>query len=62
MLYLAGAAALGALLVAGAVQVWRESGDKTAKLLFGYSVLYLFLLFALMLLDRSGAATGAAGA
>jgi protoheme IX farnesyltransferase len=54
MFYLAGAAVLGLLLVAGAVQVWRESGDKAAKLLFGYSVLYLFLLFALMLLDRAG--------
>jgi protoheme IX farnesyltransferase len=53
--YLAGAAALGLLFVAGAVQVWRETGEKTAKLLFGYSVLYLFLLFALMLLDRAGA-------
>jgi protoheme IX farnesyltransferase len=56
MFYLAGAAALGSLLVAGAVQVWREHSDKTAKLLFGYSVLYLFLLFALMLLDRAGTA------
>jgi protoheme IX farnesyltransferase len=54
MFYLAGAAVLGLLLVAGAVQVWRETGDKAAKLLFGYSVLYLFLLFALMLLDRAG--------
>ena len=54
MFYLAGAAVLGALLVAGAIQVWRETGDKAAKLLFGYSVLYLFLLFALMLLDRTG--------
>jgi protoheme IX farnesyltransferase len=52
--YLAGAAALGCLFVAGAIQVWREQGDRTAKLLFGYSVLYLFLLFALMLLDRAG--------
>ena len=57
MFYLAGAGALGALLVAGAVQVWRESGDKTAKLLFGYSVLYLFLLFALMLISGNDAAT-----
>jgi protoheme IX farnesyltransferase len=59
MFYLAGAAVLGALLIAGAVQVWRETGDpahenRAAKLLFGYSVLYLFLLFALMLLDRAG--------
>jgi protoheme IX farnesyltransferase len=56
MFYLAGAAALGGLLVAGAVQVWRERSEKAAKLLFGYSVLYLFLLFALMLLDRAGTA------
>jgi heme O synthase-like polyprenyltransferase len=34
--------------------VWRERSERSAKLLFGYSVLYLFLLFALMLLDRVG--------
>src|SRR5947208_2783718 len=34
MFYLAGAAVLGLLLVAGAVQVWRETGDRAAKLLF----------------------------
>jgi protoheme IX farnesyltransferase len=66
--YLAGAAALGCLLVAGAIQLWRERGtpvpgDRTAKLLFGYSVLYLFLLFALMLLDRvQSAGAGTLGA
>jgi heme o synthase len=32
--------------------VWRDRGDTAAKRLFGYSVAYLFLLFALMMIDR----------
>ena len=56
--YAAAAGVLGLLFVAGAVNVWRDRSEASAKRLFGYSVLYLFLLFALMVLDRapSGAA------
>lgn len=56
------AALLGFVFVAGAWAVWRdgahEDADKpdfaepAAKRLFGYSIVYLFLLFGLMLLDR----------
>jgi heme O synthase-like polyprenyltransferase len=41
--------------MAGAVAVWRDAGDtndKPAKLLFGYSIVYLFLLFILLMIDR----------
>jgi heme o synthase len=55
MIYAAGAAVLGLLLVAGSVAVWRDSGDGAAKRLFGYSIVYLFLLFALLILDRAPA-------
>ncbi len=51
--YLAAAAVLGLVFVAGAVAVWRDQGDAAAKRLFGYSIVYLFLLFAVMMIDRS---------
>jgi protoheme IX farnesyltransferase len=51
--YAASAAVLGLIMVAGAVAVWRDSGETAAKRLFGFSVLYLFLVFALLILDRA---------
>ncbi|MBL8839790.1 MAG: protoheme IX farnesyltransferase [Alphaproteobacteria bacterium] len=50
--YAVAAAGLGLLFVAGAVHVWRDRSAASARRLFGYSVLYLFLLFALMVIDR----------
>jgi len=55
--YAAGAAALSTLLLAGAVAVWRDPGETAARRLFGYSIVYLFLLFALLILDRAPAGT-----
>jgi protoheme IX farnesyltransferase len=41
----------GALLLAF---VWRvRSGGREAKALFGYSILYLFVLFAMLLVDHA---------
>ncbi|HYC13486.1 MAG TPA: heme o synthase, partial [Stellaceae bacterium] len=50
-----GAAALGlSILFTGlAVAVWRESGYTNARRMFAYSILYLFLLFALLVIDRA---------
>ena len=44
---------LGGLFILGAVQVLRAGPDdmKPAKLLFGYSILYLFALFGALLAD-----------
>ena len=47
---------LGAAFLALAVRVYRgdietEKGQKAAKQLFGYSILYLFLLFAIILVE-----------
>ncbi len=42
---------LGALFLYGAFRVWREKSDRAAKGLFAYSILYLFLLFALLMAD-----------
>jgi protoheme IX farnesyltransferase len=39
-----------------AIRVWLDSDEQSAKAMFGFSILYLFLLFALMVLDRGPAA------
>jgi heme o synthase len=61
-IYAAMATVLGFVFVAGAWAVWRDGAhpdadkadfaEPAAKRLFGYSIVYLFLLFGLMLLDR----------
>jgi len=48
------ALALGALFVICALRVYREDDeghDRAARQMFGFSILYLFLLFALMIVD-----------
>jgi heme o synthase len=57
-LYGAVALALSATFTAMAVRVWRDAGDRSAKQMFGFSILYLFLLFAFLLIDRVAGATG----
>jgi heme o synthase len=55
-LYAVGASVLGSLFVVMALTCYREregeAADRAAKNLFGYSVLYLFLLFAVLLVER----------
>ncbi|MCW2236482.1 heme o synthase [Azospirillum canadense] len=46
--YLIGSSLLGLLFVLCAVRVLRATDDKPAKQMFGFSILYLFLLFALL--------------
>jgi len=49
-----GVAVLGAIFVLSAVGVLREpaeAGDRRARRMFGFSILYLFLVFALLLAD-----------
>ena len=56
--YGAVAAVLGMLFVVAAMRVYREpdtARDRAAKQMFGFSILYLFLLFAMMLADRATA-------
>jgi protoheme IX farnesyltransferase len=54
-LYMAAAAMLGSLFVVLALECYREregeTADRAAKNLFAYSVLYLFLLFAVLLIE-----------
>jgi protoheme IX farnesyltransferase len=47
------AAVLGALFVAGALDLWRRGGEGPARRLFAYSILYLFLVFATLLGERA---------
>lgn len=50
--YGVGAALLGAKFIYGAVVVLRTEDPKRAMQLFGYSILYLFLLFGLLVADH----------
>ena len=55
-LYAVGASVLGSLFVVMAIACYREregeEADRAAKNLFAYSVLYLFLLFAVLLVEQ----------
>ncbi len=51
------AGALGFVFLALAIAVWRKRGaaaDAAAQRLFAFSILYLFLLFAALLVERVG--------
>lgn len=50
--YLAASSLLGLMFVGCAVRVLLSSDDGPAKKMFGFSILYLFLLFALMIGER----------
>jgi protoheme IX farnesyltransferase len=55
-LYLAGAVPLGLGFIVHAWRLYRGSGDEGAMATFRYSIVYLFVLFALLLADHSLAA------
>ena len=62
VVYGALALVLSVLFTLAAVRVWYDAGDVSAKRMFGFSILYLFLLFAFMILDRApGLAGGIVG-
>jgi protoheme IX farnesyltransferase len=54
--YLVLSALLSAVFLWLAVEVWRDregaNGNRAAKRLFGYSIFYLFAIFAALILDR----------
>jgi len=62
MLYTVVASILGALFVVFAVDCYRtrqgEAAERAAKNLFAFSVLYLFLLFAVLLVEHGFGTTG----
>jgi heme o synthase len=48
------ALALSALFTALAICVCRDDGERSARQMFTFSLLYLFLVFSLLLIDRTG--------
>ncbi|GIK99863.1 MAG: protoheme IX farnesyltransferase [Alphaproteobacteria bacterium] len=61
MVYGGAALVLGLLFLLLAVRVMRETGHRAAKQMFGFSILYLFLLFALLVIDRAPGLLGGVG-
>jgi protoheme IX farnesyltransferase len=55
IVYGAAASLLNAIFILFAVKLLRDGDDRTAMRMFGFSILYLFLLFALVLVDRPAA-------
>ena len=52
LLYLAAAAVLGAIFIGHGWKLWRDYSDQLARKTFRFSILYLALLFAALLLDH----------
>jgi heme o synthase len=52
LLYLASALVLGAVFIIYAVRIWRAYSDALAQRTFRYSIVYLALLFAALLVDH----------
>jgi heme o synthase len=52
-LYGAAAVVLGGFFILAAVSVFLDRTDRSAKRMFAFSILYLFLLFALIITDRA---------
>ena len=53
LVYGAVATVMGLLFLVLCLKLRRVGGDRLAKQTFGYSVLYLFVLFAFLIIDRS---------
>ena len=54
-LYGAGALLLSALFTGAAIRLWRDDSERSARTMFTFSLLYLFLIFSLLIVDHSGA-------
>jgi len=50
-LYGVAALGLGVVLLRHALRVWRDHTDRSARPLFGFSIVYLFLVFVALLAD-----------
>ena len=51
-IYLGFASLLQALFILSALKVWSDPTHRYARIMFGYSIFYLFALFALMMMDK----------
>jgi len=52
-LYAAGAALLSVAFTGSAILVWLDTTDRSARRMFAFSLLYLFLIFSLLLVDHT---------
>lgn len=50
--YAGAATGLGGWLLYHAIRVWRDSSTQSARAMFFFTILYLFLIFAALLVDR----------
>jgi heme o synthase len=55
-LYAVGALLLSAAFTGSAILVYRDTTDRSARRMFAFSLLYLFLIFSLLLVDHVGGA------
>ena len=53
VLYAVGSGALSLIFMGGALRVFIRRNDDSARWMFKYSILYLFLVFALLVADRA---------
>jgi len=51
-LYLVGAVALNLMFMVYAVRLYRDDNEKLPMKTFGFSIVYLMILFALLLVDH----------
>ncbi len=56
--YGAAAALLGGLLLLLALRLQKDESERTARQIFGYSIFYLFALFAALIVDGAAGLTG----
>ena len=54
--YAGGVAALSLAFTGAAIRVWRDESDRSARQMFAFSLLYLFLIFTLLLADHTAGA------
>jgi heme o synthase len=59
--YGAAALVLSALFTGLAIRVRRDQGERSARQMFGFSLLYLFLIFSVLLIDHIGWGSVAGG-
>ncbi len=55
------AVALNALFTLAAIRVWLDAGERAARQMFAFSILYLFLLFVFLVIDRAPGLAEAGG-
>jgi protoheme IX farnesyltransferase len=53
-LYASGVLLLSAVFTGSAIQVCRDDSERGARRMFTFSLLYLFLIFCLLLVDHAG--------